>query len=218
MSPSIDAIQSAKISVMTDSVPQPLCPVLYVLMDHHLSPADLIIWQTALWGTDHIANMCTWKKQTWTCGSVRIYCKVTQYCTLPWWSLLEPLSWCTIFKSSNYKSLEDQVPRDLLYVHDDVIKTFSALLALCAGNSPGTDEFPAQRPVTRSFDVSLICAWMNDWVNKREAGDLKRHRAHCHVIVMKCLAANWQEWQSTRIAILVMVVRRFILFSSDLAF
>ena len=31
--------------------------------------------------------------------------------------------------------------------------TFSALLALCAGNSPGTGEFPAQRPVTRSFDV-----------------------------------------------------------------
>ena len=31
--------------------------------------------------------------------------------------------------------------------------TFSALLALCEGNSPVTDEFPTQRPVTRSFDV-----------------------------------------------------------------
>ena len=30
---------------------------------------------------------------------------------------------------------------------------FSALLALCAGDSPVTGEFPAQRPVTRSFDV-----------------------------------------------------------------
>ena len=29
----------------------------------------------------------------------------------------------------------------------------SALLALCAGNSPVTDEFPSQRPVTRDFDV-----------------------------------------------------------------
>ena len=29
----------------------------------------------------------------------------------------------------------------------------SVLLALCAGNSPMTAEFPAQRPVTRSFDV-----------------------------------------------------------------
>ena len=33
------------------------------------------------------------------------------------------------------------------------METFSALLALCAGNLPVTGEFPAQRPVTRSFDV-----------------------------------------------------------------
>ena len=33
------------------------------------------------------------------------------------------------------------------------VETFSALLAICAGNSPVTDEFPAQRPVMRSFDV-----------------------------------------------------------------
>ena len=32
------------------------------------------------------------------------------------------------------------------------METFSALLALCAGNSPVPGEFPAQRPVTRSFD------------------------------------------------------------------
>ena len=31
--------------------------------------------------------------------------------------------------------------------------TFSALLALFAGNSPVTGEFPAHRPVTQSFDV-----------------------------------------------------------------
>ena len=33
------------------------------------------------------------------------------------------------------------------------METFSALLAICAGNSPATGEFPAQRPVTRSFAV-----------------------------------------------------------------
>ena len=33
------------------------------------------------------------------------------------------------------------------------METFSALLALCAGKSPVTDEFPSQRPVTRSFGV-----------------------------------------------------------------
>ena len=35
------------------------------------------------------------------------------------------------------------------------METFSALLAICAENSPVPGEFPAQRPVTRSFDVLL---------------------------------------------------------------
>ena len=62
--------------------------------------------------------------------------------------------------------------------------TFSALLAFSAENSPFTCEFPAQRPVTRSFDVFLICTWINGWVNNREAGDLRRHNAHYDVTVM----------------------------------
>ena len=33
------------------------------------------------------------------------------------------------------------------------METFSALLALCAGNSSVTSEFPSQRPVTRNFDA-----------------------------------------------------------------
>ena len=32
---------------------------------------------------------------------------------------------------------------------------------------------------------SLICAWINGWVNNREAGDLSRQRAHYDVIVMR---------------------------------
>ena len=37
-------------------------------------------------------------------------------------------------------------------IHDDVI-TFSTLLAICAGNSSVPGEFPAQRLLTRSFEV-----------------------------------------------------------------
>ena len=36
----------------------------------------------------------------------------------------------------------------------------------------------------RALMFSLICAWINDWVNNREAGDLRRHRAHYDVNVM----------------------------------
>ena len=41
------------------------------------------------------------------------------------------------------------------------METFSALLAICAGNSPLTVEFPAQVPVTRSFDVLFDLRWIN---------------------------------------------------------
>ena len=34
---------------------------------------------------------------------------------------------------------------------------------------------------------SLICVWINDWVNNREAGDLRRYRAHCDVTVMSLM-------------------------------
>ena len=59
--------------------------------------------------------------------------------------------------------------------------TFSALLAICAGNSPVPGEVPAQRPVMQSFDVFFDLR-----PNKRlsEAGDLRRHRAHYDVMVM----------------------------------
>ena len=57
------------------------------------------------------------------------------------------------------------------------METFSALLAICAGNSPVTGEFPAQRPVKWSFDV-FFDLWINGWVNNGEAGDLRCHCTH----------------------------------------
>ena len=64
------------------------------------------------------------------------------------------------------------------------MEAFSALLAICAGNSPVPGEFPTQRPVTRSFDVYFDLRPNKRWVNKREAGDLRHNRAHYDVIVM----------------------------------
>ena len=64
------------------------------------------------------------------------------------------------------------------------METFSALLAICAGNSPVPSEFPAQRPMTRGFDVFFDLRPNNGWVNNHEAGDLRRYRAHYDVILM----------------------------------
>ena len=71
--------------------------------------------------------------------------------------------------------------------HDDVIKWkhFPRYSSHCAGNSPVTGEFPSQRPVTQSFEVSFdLRLELMGWVNNREAGDLRRFRAHYDVIVM----------------------------------
>ena len=66
------------------------------------------------------------------------------------------------------------------------METFSALVALCAGNSLVTDEFPSQRPVARSFDVCLlfICALTNGWTKNRDGGDLRLRCVQSDVIVM----------------------------------
>ena len=64
------------------------------------------------------------------------------------------------------------------------METFSALLALCAVNSPVPGEFPAHRPVTQSFDIFFDLRLNKRCVNNRHAGDLIRHRAHYDVIVI----------------------------------
>ena len=60
------------------------------------------------------------------------------------------------------------------------------LLGFCEGNPSVTGGVPSQRPVTRSFAVSLIWAWTNGGANNRDAGDLRRYRAHYDVTVVWC--------------------------------
>ena len=70
------------------------------------------------------------------------------------------------------------------------METFSALLAVCAGNSPVPGEFPTQRPVTRGFDVffdlrlnnRLSKQWWG-WWNENLSRSLWRHRN-----------AIWHQW------------------------
>ena len=56
---------------------------------------------------------------------------------------------------------------------------------LRAGNSPVNSPHKGQR--RRALMIYLICAWINNWVNNREADDLRCHRAHYDITVMKLL-------------------------------
>ena len=71
--------------------------------------------------------------------------------------------------------------------HDDVIKWkhFPRYWPFVRGIHRWPVNSPHKWPVTRSFDVPLICASINGWVTNRDAGDLRRHRTHYDVIVME---------------------------------
>ena len=64
------------------------------------------------------------------------------------------------------------------------METFSALLAICAENSPVPVNSPHKGQWRGTLMFSLICVWINDWVNNGEAGDLRRYRIHYDVTVM----------------------------------
>ena len=82
------------------------------------------------------------------------------------------------------------------------MEIFSALLAICAGNSPVHGEFPAQRPVTRSFGI-FFYLHPNKRLSKQSLGwwfgtpqrPLWRHGnaqttrviQFCNVITTKCV-------------------------------
>ena len=96
-------------------------------------------------------TICT----TYTCIYIYIYMEimlVVHFCTL--WVRAYPgrcraYPWLLPLKYVHSRDQESKA--DIWWRHQ--IETFSALLALYAGNSPVSGEFPSQRPVTRSFDV-----------------------------------------------------------------
>ena len=65
-------------------------------------------------------------------------------------SLYDPIKFLAILYPKSLANLVVEV-ETTSWRHQ--METFSALLAVCAGNSPVTGEFPAQKPVTRSFDI-----------------------------------------------------------------
>ena len=93
------------------------------------------------------------------------------------------------------------------------METFSALLAICVGNSPVSGEFPAQRPVTRSFDVFFdLCpnkrlskqSW--GWWFETPSESLLRHRLAV-VVYIWCFVSwyNYLRHVTTLVFIIISV-------------
>ena len=73
--------------------------------------------------------------------------------------------------------------------HDDVIKWkhFPRYWPFVRGIHQSPVNSPHKGQWRGALMFSLMCAWINGWVNKREAGNLIRHCTHYDVIIMNAL-------------------------------
>ena len=74
----------------------------------------------------------------------------------------------------------------LEWSHDDVIKWthFLRYWPFVRGIHRSPVNSPHKGQWHGALMFSLVCVWINDWVNSREAGDVRRYRTHYDVIVM----------------------------------
>ena len=74
----------------------------------------------------------------------------------------------------------------IMRVHHDVIKWkhYPRYWPIVRGIHRSAVNSPHKCQRREALMLFLICAWINGWVNNREAGDLGRHSAHYDVIVM----------------------------------
>ena len=92
-----------------------------------------------------------------------------------------PYYFCSIFGASKNNIENNKGNKGTWWRHQ--METFSALLAICAWNSPVPGEFPAQSPVTRSLDIFFdlhpnkrLCKQWWGWWFETPSCPLWRHR------------------------------------------
>ena len=71
-------------------------------------------------------------------------------------------------------------------LHDDIIKWkhFPHYWPFVGGIHRSPVNSPHKGQWCGALIFSLICSWINDWVNNREAGDLRCHHPHYDITVM----------------------------------
>ena len=108
------------------------------------------------------------------------------YVTIPTANMWRP---CLIFTMWN-----------LCTCHDDVSKWkhFPRYWPFVRGIHRSPVNSPHKGQWRGALMFTLICAWMDGWVNNRKAGDLRRHCAHCDVTVMPWLFSYWNRVRISR--------------------
>ena len=97
----------------------------------------------------------------------------------------------TIALPNRDNNIDSGIAITLCGCHDDVIKWkhFPRNWTFVWGIHRSPVNLPHNRRWLGASMFSLVCAWINGWVNNRGAGDLMRHSAHYDVIVMSWYVA-----------------------------
>ena len=84
--------------------------------------------------------------------------------------------------------------------HDDAIKWkhFPCYWPFVQGIHQSPVNSPHKGQWRGALMFSLICAWINGWVNNRETGGLRRHHVHYDVTLMNCLRFNKNDGFSNK--------------------
>ena len=107
-------------------------------------------------------------------------------------------------------------------LHDDVMKWkhFPRYCPFVQGIHWSPVNSPHKGQWRGALMFSLIWAWMNDWVNNREAGDLRRHFAHYDDTLMvdiiinlafthcPCGAIWWQRFGSVLAQLMLCLIHK----------
>ena len=161
------------------------CMKYHVILDRVITSLECTYLSSISWHKEQLTwrKLCNVKLQSMAQCNTAVSTLLTQcrYCSLPLRHQNVPLRY-EQFKP--YPPSSGQKPSDDMMTSSKLMETFSALLALYEGNPPVTGGFPHIGQRHGALVLSLMCAWINSWVNNREAGDLRRYRALYDVSVM----------------------------------
>ena len=139
---------------------------------------------------------------------VDIYHDVTVF---PWGkvknNVLSLANRCLISESQNFEMcrLLYMTTNTKRYIHDNVIKWkhFPRYWTFVWGIHRSSVNYPYKGQWRGAWMFSLIYAWTNDWVNNRDAGDLRRRLTHydvslilkyCMIIIaLACMAFRFDQ-------------------------
>ena len=125
----------------------------------------------------------TWNNCWWT----SIFFPIIIWYTLIFLLCVYYFAWCGWIrvKSSGNKS-QQSTTNTANNNHDDVIKWkhFPLYWPFVRGIHRSPVNSPHKGQWRGALIFSVVCTWINGWVNNREVGDLRRPRAHYDVTVM----------------------------------